>query len=86
MTGLTTHVLDTAAGLPAQGLRIDLFRLSGDAREKIASVVTNHDGRVDGGPILIGDSFPAIICGPRAWRFPSRPSSMSSLCVSASPT
>lgn len=57
MTGLTTHVLDTASGLPAQGLSIDLYRLSGETREKIASVVTNHDGRVDGGPILIGDSF-----------------------------
>lgn len=57
MTGLTTHVLDTAAGLPAQGLRIDLFRLQGKTREKLASVVTNSDGRVDGGPMLVGDSF-----------------------------
>ena len=57
MTGLTTHVLDTASGRPAKGLRIDLYRLSGDAREKIGSVITNSDGRVDGGPILAGETF-----------------------------
>jgi len=57
LTGLTTHVLDTAAGLPAEGLVIDLYRLDGAAREKLKSVVTNSDGRVDGGPILVGESF-----------------------------
>lgn len=59
MTGLTTHVLDTATGTPAEGLKIDLFRLKGDVREKIRTVSTNSDGRVDGGPILIGDTFTA---------------------------
>lgn len=57
MTGLTTHVLDTAAGLPAAGLVIDLYRLSGDRREKLRSVATNSDGRVDGGPLLAGETF-----------------------------
>lgn len=57
MTGLTTHVLDTASGKPAQGLRIDLFQIDGDARRHIKTVETNADGRVDGGPILSGDSF-----------------------------
>lgn len=57
MTGLTTHVLDTARGTPAEGLRIDLYRLSGETREKLKTVATNADGRVDGGPILVGDSF-----------------------------
>ena len=28
---LTTHVLDTASGLPAAGLKIDLYRISGDS-------------------------------------------------------
>ncbi|ENN88020.1 putative purine catabolism protein [Rhizobium freirei PRF 81] len=59
MTGLTTHVLDTALGKPAEGLTIDLFRIEGDARTHLKTVVTNSDGRVDGGPILIGDSFVA---------------------------
>lgn len=57
MTGLTTHVLDTARGVPAQGLKIELYRLSGDARDKVKTVSTNADGRVDGGPMLVGDAF-----------------------------
>ena len=57
MTGLTTHVLDTARGVPAKGLKIDLYRLSGSEREKVKSVSTNDDGRVDGGPLLADDAF-----------------------------
>jgi len=48
---LTTHVLDTAKGCPAQGIRIALYRISGDSRTEIAQTVTNQDGRTDG-PIL----------------------------------
>lgn len=44
---LTTHVLDTALGRPAHGLKIDLYRLEGDARHLIRTVHTNSDGRVD---------------------------------------
>jgi 5-hydroxyisourate hydrolase len=57
MTGLTTHVLDTALGKPAEGLRIDLYRIDGDARTLLKTLKTNGDGRVDGGPILSGDEF-----------------------------
>ena len=57
MTGLTTHVLDTALGKPAEAVIIDLFRIEGDTRTHLKMVTTNSDGRVDGGPILIGDSF-----------------------------
>lgn len=53
---LTTHVLDTALGKPAQGLRIDLFRIEGDKRALLRTVVTNGDGRVDG-PVLEGADF-----------------------------
>lgn len=53
---LTTHVLDTAQGLPAGGLRIELFAIEGDARRKLAERVTNADGRTDG-PILPADDF-----------------------------
>ena len=56
MGRLTTHVLDTARGCPAEGIGIELFRVSGEAREKLTSVVTNADGRVDG-PILADDAF-----------------------------
>lgn len=44
---LTTHVLDTAKGCPAAGLRIDLYRVEGDGMEMIKSVMTNSDGRTD---------------------------------------
>ena len=55
---LTTHVLDTALGKPAAGLKIELFRLTGDERAHLKSVVTNDDGRTDG-PMLEGADFAA---------------------------
>ena len=58
MGRLTTHVLDTAAGRPAAGLRIDLCRRDGATRQTLLSVTTNDDGRVDG-PLLEGDGFSA---------------------------
>jgi 5-hydroxyisourate hydrolase len=45
---LTTHVLDTARGCPAEGLRIDLYRIDGEDRTHLRSLVTNDDGRTDG--------------------------------------
>jgi 5-hydroxyisourate hydrolase len=57
MGRLTTHVLDTAAGRPAAGLKIDLYRL-GVTPELVKTVVTNGDGRVDG-PLLEGDALQA---------------------------
>ena len=53
MGRLTTHVLDTASGRPAAGLRIDLYRREDDSRLLLDSVVTNDDGRVDA-PLLDG--------------------------------
>ncbi|MEP3048830.1 MAG: hydroxyisourate hydrolase [Roseibium sp.] len=44
---LTTHVLDTARGCPGEGIRIDLFRISGTERTFLRSLVTNSDGRTD---------------------------------------
>lgn len=55
---LTTHVLDTARGVPAEGIAIALFRLDGAGRELLAETVTNHDGRTDG-PILPKAAFAA---------------------------
>ncbi|MEM1317413.1 MAG: hydroxyisourate hydrolase [Pseudomonadota bacterium] len=48
---LTTHVLDTARGVPAEGITILLYRVSGNSHRKIAEAVTNADGRTDT-PIL----------------------------------
>lgn len=57
MTGfLTTHVLDTARGVPASGLRVTLDRLEGERRERVAEATTNADGRTDG-PILPPERF-----------------------------
>ncbi|WP_112873108.1 hydroxyisourate hydrolase [Paracoccus endophyticus] len=57
MTGyLTTHVLDTARGRPASGMRIELFRLDHGGRERLAEMLTNRDGRTDT-PILPEDRF-----------------------------
>jgi 5-hydroxyisourate hydrolase len=58
MGRLTTHVLDTARGLPASGLRIQLFSLQGGARREVASATTNDDGRIDG-PVAEGEGFEA---------------------------
>ncbi len=56
MGRLTTHVLDTAAGRPAAGLRIELFRL-GDAHP-LRALLTNADGRADS-PLLEAENFTA---------------------------
>lgn len=53
---LTTHVLDTARGCPAEGLRIELYRIEGEARSLIETLTTNADGRTDA-QILPTDAF-----------------------------
>ena len=58
MAGLTTHVLDTARGRPAAGMRVELSRLdpaSGE-RQEIEVVYTNSDGRTDA-PLLTADEL-----------------------------
>lgn len=53
---LTTHVLDTASGRPAAGVRVEAFRLAGEAREPLVSLTTDADGRCER-PLLEGDAF-----------------------------
>ncbi len=55
MGRLTTHVLDTAHGLPAAGVAV---RLRADGGAVLAEAVTNADGRCDR-PLLEGDAFQA---------------------------
>jgi len=55
MGRLTTHVLDTARGTPAEGLKIEAYRLEGSP-SLLKTVTTNSDGRADG-PILEGGEF-----------------------------
>jgi 5-hydroxyisourate hydrolase len=46
---LTTHVLDTARGRPAAGMRVELFRLdrADEGRNLLATIRTNAQGRTD---------------------------------------
>jgi 5-hydroxyisourate hydrolase len=46
MGRLTTHVLNTATGQPAGGLKIELYALLPEPA-LLKSVMTNHDGRAD---------------------------------------
>ena len=55
MGKLTTHVLNTADGIPGAGIKVSLYKL-GQAREKVLDTVTNSDGRCDK-PILEGDAL-----------------------------
>lgn len=55
MKKLTTHVLDTANGVPGEGIKIDLYNVTNE-RVLIKTVITNNDGRVDA-PLLEGDAF-----------------------------
>jgi 5-hydroxyisourate hydrolase len=56
MGRLTTHVLDTASGKPAAGVRV-VLRREGEAA-MLAEGVTNADGRMDK-PLLEGAAFKA---------------------------
>ena len=55
MGRLTTHVLDTASGKPAAGLKIELFLLDGGTIH-LKTITTNADGRA-AGPVLEGAAF-----------------------------
>ncbi|MEO8676840.1 MAG: hydroxyisourate hydrolase [Casimicrobiaceae bacterium] len=61
MGKLTTHVLDTANGRPASGVRIRLYAVGDDdlgARRFLCETTTNADGRCDA-PLLDGEGFKA---------------------------
>ena len=57
MGRLTTHVLDTSLGLPARGLKIELWSLDG-GDSLLNTVTTNQDGRTDS-PLVEGAAFKA---------------------------
>lgn len=56
MGQLTTHVLDTAQGIPAAGVPIMVLRVYGAERQAVATATTNAQGRVDE-PLLAGTEF-----------------------------
>ena len=56
MTKLTTHVLDIYSGKPGKGIKVDLYHLQNNKREKLNSVILNNDGRADK-PLIEGSDF-----------------------------
>jgi 5-hydroxyisourate hydrolase len=46
MNQITTHVLDTAKGKPAEGVKIILYKQEGNDWLPIANGITNKDGRI----------------------------------------
>jgi len=55
---LSTHVLDTANGCPANDLQIELWSLGGGAPRLIKTVRTNTDGRTEQ-PLLAAEGMQA---------------------------
>jgi len=56
MGKLSTHVLDTANGCPAGGMKVALLRLGGATPETLKTFTLNDDGRADGA-LLEGATF-----------------------------
>ena len=47
MTKLTTHVLDVYSGKPGKGIKVDLYYINNNKREKLNSVILNDNGRTE---------------------------------------
>lgn len=58
MGHLSTHVLDTASGCPAAGMRVTLQRIDAGGVQTVKSIALNADGRADG-PLLDAGSMAA---------------------------
>ena len=58
MGKLSTHVLDTAHGCPAAGMKIELWSLDGEDRTLVTTAKTNTDGRTET-PLLAADEMKA---------------------------
>ena len=54
---LSTHVLDTHRGKPAEGVAFELHMLSGSRADLVTAGATNADGRTDA-PLIAGRPLP----------------------------
>ncbi len=63
---LTTHVLDTANGCPAAGIKVELYRLGENSNQRLTSEITNSDGRTDK-PLLTAAAMAVGIYELRFW-------------------
>ncbi|MCM3625812.1 hydroxyisourate hydrolase [Paenibacillus glycanilyticus] len=62
---ITTHVLDTSLGKPAEGLQVELWLIesaegSAEGRTLLRTAITNADGRLDA-PLLGGEEMLAAV-------------------------
>jgi 5-hydroxyisourate hydrolase len=67
---ISTHILDTARGMPAAGVHVTLYRLSDDGRPlRLTQALTDSDGRVRDlleRPLVAGDyRLEFILAGDR---------------------
>ena len=58
MARLSTHVLDTACGIPAAGVVIQLHQVIDSQLRHITSATTNADGRTDQPLSLLNGAIP----------------------------
>lgn len=58
--GISTHILDTSRGCPAEGVAVELMRRDGVMWRTVAKGVTNADGRV--GNLLSETPEPGVWC------------------------
>lgn len=54
MSSLTTHVLDTMRGIPAAGMKVELW--TRDPAKLIKTITTDNDGRT-AGPLLAAEEM-----------------------------
>ena len=60
MSGLTTHILDTTNGVPAAGVKIELYKLTGGVRSKVRETISNEDGRTNSPMLSAEQCMPNI--------------------------
>jgi 5-hydroxyisourate hydrolase len=64
MSAVTTHVLDTARGVPAAGVQVWLEHVSADGPAEIARTRTGYDGRASGlGPQRLAPGTYRLVFG-----------------------
>lgn len=62
MGRISTHILDTSRGRPAEGVRIEVYAVDGEKRTLLGQTVTNADGRTDEPVVAMPDIPQGISC------------------------
>ncbi len=85
MARISTHVLDTTAGRPGAGIRVDLYRFDAGAREHVKTAVTNQDGRTDepllSGEVIAPGVYELIFAAGEYLRAPERPAFLDEIVI-----